>query len=63
MICKKCETQMVVGQAIKPAVEDFGVRIVAINHTIKPEELTIIDCWKCPNCGHSEYLEGEEPPQ
>ena len=54
---------MVIGQAIKPAIEDFSFRIIAFDRKIKPEDLTLIDCWKCPNCGHSEYLEGEDPPR
>jgi RNase P subunit RPR2 len=56
MKCKKCETEMVIGQAIKPRGDENAIPIVPWGN-ITNETLEIINVWKCPNCGHSEFIE------
>ena len=56
MKCKVCDIEMVIGQAIKPTtVED--VLYVMPEPYIDNDNLEIIDVWKCPTCGHSEFIE------
>lgn len=55
MNCPKCGTEMKMGIAIKPPDHD-GCRIVDLWFTrlIRAEDIELIDCWKCPKCGHSD---------
>jgi ssDNA-binding Zn-finger/Zn-ribbon topoisomerase 1 len=56
MKCIKCNTGMVIGQAISPHNREirwcFGSQ-----PPIKIDTLELIDCWKCPKCGQSDYIE------
>ena len=58
MKCKVCGTEMELGKAIKPNIEE-GALYVAPPGNITDETLEVIDVWKCPNCGHSEFLDNE----
>ena len=55
MICPRCGVDMVVGIAIKPSDHD-GCRIVDLwfLRLIRAEDIELIDCWKCPECGYSD---------
>lgn len=53
--CPKCKTEMVVGQAIEARSTDnvctgFGVPM------LNKDTLRLIECLKCPECGHSDDL-------
>ena len=54
--CKKCNTEMKIGIAIKTQPDELARCIMHIDRTIKAEDVTIENCWKCPNCGFSEDL-------
>ena len=56
MECKYCKIEMMVGEAIKPAIECDALTIMPVA-PIKFEELEVIPVYKCPKCGHSEYIE------
>lgn len=56
MICKYCKVDMRFGEAIKPAIEYGAKSFAPINQILKPNEIEIIKCFKCPICGHSEEL-------
>lgn len=59
MKCKKCNSEMKIGKAfdIKHEICRY---IMPHNSTLKNPIL--IDCWKCPKCGHSEYLCIDDAP-
>ena len=44
------------GAAIKPNREE-GALYVANPGNIRNEDLEMIKVWKCPECGHTEYIE------
>jgi hypothetical protein len=55
MICHKCNVELIIGQAIEfpeslGCCTGFGGEATPRNN----ETLEIIECWKCPKCGHSE---------
>lgn len=57
MICKRCNIEMKLGQAIHtdrdpPRNVCFGFGNIREKHPLK-----IVQCWKCPKCGHSEDIE------
>ena len=56
MKCIKCGTEMGIGQAIKPNHEEDAIYIAPPGY-INNDNLELIDVWKCPNCGHSDYIE------
>jgi hypothetical protein len=56
MICRKCKTEMVPGiataQTYVGGMPDFpGDTHASTFSAGGPGK--VIDCWKCPNCGHS----------
>lgn len=53
MICQKCGNEMEIGYAIEPMYE-YSARIMPLGRLIQADELKLIDCWKCPSCGHSD---------
>ena len=62
MECKLCNTGMKIGFAIEPRFHGNARGIMPFDQTMKVDEIKIMDCWKCPECGHSEdykmfYLE------
>ena len=55
MKCKRCEVEMILGKAlvdILSGIPDFiGDDFIC---TVSPSgEAKLVDCLKCPNCGHS----------
>jgi hypothetical protein len=56
MKCVKCDTDMVIGQAINPYNQGIPFSFFT-PPPIKIDTLELIDCWKCPKCGRSDYLE------
>ena len=54
--CIKCGTELVVGTAIKPAIE-YGARSIVPVAPLKAHEVQLIKVMKCPSCGHSEEIE------
>lgn len=67
MICPKCNIEMVLGKAIKTD-QDLGPRfypppcsfqaatVPRLPSFITAETLELIDCLKCPKCGHSDKI-------
>jgi hypothetical protein len=55
MKCKICNIEMTIGKAIKPNGEE-GAIYVAPPANINNDTLELIEVWKCPKCGHSEYI-------
>ncbi len=55
MICKYCKIEMKLGEVIDPLASSFTM--AAGRNTITQQTLKILVCYKCPNCGHSEYLD------
>lgn len=53
MICPKCGIEMKIGQAIK-TLDTNNCRVVEFDVLIKAKDVELIDCLKCPNCGHSD---------
>ena len=49
---------MTIGFAIKPAIEENALTIMPVA-PITAQELQFITVYKCPNCGHSEYINNE----
>ena len=47
---------MVIGDAIKPNGEEGHLYIAPLGY-INNDNLEIIKVWKCPACGHSDYIE------
>ena len=64
MICPCCETdpyhdvEMKIGFAIAPKFTGNERSIMSLNQSMKIDEIKIIDCWKCPLCGHSDDGKG-----
>lgn len=56
MICKRCNIGMVKGKAIDPKYDEHARYIVG-THPLKHKEVELIDVWKCPACGHTEYID------
>lgn len=53
MICKKCNVKMVQGTAIKSQFI-HGERPFGWPGYINHKTIKIIDCLRCPKCGHSD---------
>ena len=51
--CYRCGVTMLDGIAIKPNIESNALTIMPVAQ-ISAKELTLIDVFKCPICGHSE---------
>jgi len=56
MICKKCQKAMHIGQVIDPFRPENAF-VDPAPAPINNDTLVMKDCWKCPTCGHSEWLE------
>ncbi len=57
MECKRCyHIPMVVGEAINPGYDESALYIMPVAN-ITYKDLEIILVWKCPECGHSEFIE------
>jgi len=54
MICERCTVEMVPGIAIK--TQPFGRARICQFHVevITAENLELIGCYKCPECGYSD---------
>ena len=59
MKCKICDIEMVIGDAIKPRGMEGALSIAPLGY-INHKDLEIIKVWKCPKCGHSDYIEVTE---
>lgn len=60
MICRKCKTEMVPGiataQTYVGGMPDFpGDKHASTFSAGGPGK--VIDCWKCPDCGHSKAVD------
>ena len=55
MICKVCGTEMRIGKVIDPGYLENALYIAPVA-PLTEKTLEIIDCYKCPKCGHSEYI-------
>lgn len=51
--CERCDVEMQFGIAIN-ATDDNVLSCVPISKIVDVE---LINCWKCPSCGHSESIE------
>lgn len=56
MDCKYCNIPMMVGEAIKPAINCGMLSLVPVA-PINFKDLEVIPVHKCPMCGHSEHIE------
>ena len=62
MECERCGTEMKIGQAIDPQTRErwcctgFGGFPVSTHETI-----SVIECYKCPKCGDSDYIDRRSP--
>lgn len=60
MNCIKCNTPMILGQAINPrGLTEPNARYFCPQFPTKItiENLELLDCWKCLKCGQSDYIE------
>ena len=59
MECKYCHVMMEFGTAIRGNFE-----MQCFGYINKPaytwDTLDVVRCWKCPKCGHSEYLDNDD---
>jgi rubrerythrin len=56
MKCKVCNTEMIIGEAINPREREGALYVVPPGN-ITNDTLEIIEVWKCPKCGHSEFID------
>lgn len=54
MKCPKCGADMDFGKAIDPGYRDGSIYIAPIRRILNTHEIRLIDCFKCPKCGHSD---------
>jgi hypothetical protein len=54
MECKLCKTEMKIGFAIEPRFHGNCRCVMAFNQTMTINDIKIIECWKCPECGYSD---------
>lgn len=55
MICPTCKVELVLSKAIRPKFDNPKVRyFIGTSPVMKPEEVVLIDCLKCPSCGYSD---------
>lgn len=58
-LCPKCKVEMVEGKAIQYGSKEFDKNVCVgfgrpmVNH----KTLNLIECLKCPKCGHSDDLD------
>ena len=58
MYCRKCGyTKLEIGTAIDPKYVECRY-IVPYNKTLRPQEVKLIYCYKCPKCGWSDDGDG-----
>lgn len=55
MKCPRCDVEMVSSKAIKPSYET-NVRYLVAQPLVNANTLELIDCLKCPVCGHSDDM-------
>jgi Zn ribbon nucleic-acid-binding protein len=53
MQCPRCNIDMVKGTAIK-SNEVRGAIYISSPPLVNADTLQLIECWKCPQCGHSD---------
>ena len=60
MKCLRCDVEMKPGIAINPKWTDSNVRTICqmrdVHSNMTAEEVEVIECLKCPLCGHSDDL-------
>ena len=59
-ICGKCKVRMTQGIAIKnglSGMNDFSGDKTCCTVHLDPKKAEVINCWKCPKCGYSIYVE------
>lgn len=56
MLCSRCGSVMAPGIAIKPAMSLDEISIMPVG-PINAQDLRIIRVMKCPDCGHSDYID------
>ena len=54
-ICHRCNIEMKIGKVIYP-YELKNTFYDPSGPVANKDNLKIVDCWKCPNCGNSEEL-------
>lgn len=59
MICPRCGVEMILGQAIDPKRDERAIYFLP-QYPLSVEQMDIIDCYKCPMCGHSETLDSNK---
>ena len=50
---------MVIGEVIDPHYDENSFYIAPVG-SVTNDTLELIKCWKCPDCGHSDYIESAE---
>ena len=55
MECERCGTEMIIGKVIDPGYMENALYIAPLP-PITEKTLRMIDCYKCPKCGHSDYI-------
>lgn len=55
MKCFRCDVEMISGIAIDPKREERALYI-ASPPNLNKDTLELIEVFKCPKCGHSEYI-------
>lgn len=56
MKCSRCNVEMKIGKVLNCATE-AGVLYLVPPSKGNAKTLGIKNCWKCPICGHSEFIE------
>jgi hypothetical protein len=52
IICDRCTSEMVSGIVIDPKYHENCWHGIP---TIDKDSMEVLDCYKCPKCGHSDY--------
>lgn len=54
MNCPNCNIEMIYGKTLNTDNKGFFRYIAPVSLFLKADTLKIIDCLKCPKCGHSD---------
>ena len=55
--CAKCNTNMKIGVAIYNGIDPLARYFVPQHDYIQKHPIQVINCYKCPKCGHSQTVD------